>query len=148
VSTVRRARTRFVVTLVSLAVAGVTTVGCGSGTSTQADQPAGSDGALIGGDFTTLPKPDGAVPIADPTVEGRTTAQSFKVIASGVEEIAGFYELQLPEAGWQARSTPTAFRDTDWRGAWVRTDQTLEVSVSPYNGDGQDSSQLDLVLTG
>ena len=134
--------------LVCLTAAGVMTAACGSGTTIQeADQP-DRDGALVDGDFTGLPKPDGTVPITDPTVEGKTTTQSFKVIGSGVEEVAGFYEeVYLPDA-WQPRSTPTAFHDADWRGTWARGEQTLEVTVSPYNGDVTEDSQLDLVLTG
>lgn len=137
-----------VIALVSLAILGMTTAACGRGSDVQADEPAGRDGGLVAGGFEALPKPDGSEPLTDPTIEGTTTTQSFRVLGSFVEEILGFYKLELPKEGWKLLGLPTEVGDGDWQGRWVRADQTLEVSVSPEDVDDTTTSQLDLVLTG
>ncbi len=141
----RRFTTRFA--LLSLAVLAVSIAGCGRGASTEADQPTAPDGAFVAGEFAALPKPDGALPLADPAVDGRTTAQSFRVVGSGVEAIVGFYQVRLPMVGWEPRMPPAEVGDGDWQGVWDRGDQTLEVSVTAENDNATVTSQLDLVLT-
>ncbi len=134
-------------TILSLALLAMATVGCTGSPDTQAAEPASRDGSFVAGDFADIPTPEGVEPLTDPTVDGRTTAQSFKVVGSGVEEVLGFYSARLPAAGWELRNPPTAVGATDWRSWWVHGDETLEVSVSPYNGTDSVTTQLDLVLT-
>lgn len=138
-----------VLTLVSVVVLGVTTASCGGSAGSQPDQPASRDGDLVSGDFAGLPKPNGAFPLSDPSVDEKTITQSFKVVGSGPEQILGFLEVELPKAGWELRAPPTEVGDGDWQAFWIRDTETLEASVSPYNDNDTDTvtSQLDLVLT-
>jgi hypothetical protein len=134
-------------TILSLALLGMATAGCTGSADTHAAEPASPDGSFVAGNFADIPVPDGAQPLTDPTVDGRTTTQSFKVVGSGVEEVLGYYAGRLPQAGWALQNPPAAVGATDWRSRWVHGDETLEVSVSLYNGSDSVTTQLDLVLT-
>lgn len=143
---VPRKRLSAVVTLVLIVMLGIATSACGA-QSTEADQPGATDGVFVTGDFAVLPKPAGAVPVTGPTVDGRTTTQSFKVVGSTVEGVVAFYQTALPEAGWKPDSAPAEVGEGDWQAAWARGDQVLQVSASPYDPDDPVTSQLDLILT-
>ncbi len=95
----------------------------------------------------SLPRPAASVPLGDPVVTEKTTTQSFEVVGLGAQEVVEFYETELPMAGWKLRGVPAEVGDGDWRGVWVRNDETLQVSVSHESDNGTVISQLDLVLT-
>ncbi len=120
---------------------------CAGGSNGEGSRPAGQDAALVPDDFAALPRPEGALPFGDPTVDGATTAQSFQVTGSGPEQLLAFYENALGAAGWEPSAPAAEVGDGDWRGSWARDDETLTVSAGPATGVGGVSSQLDLVLT-
>jgi hypothetical protein len=132
----------------SVAALGLAAVGCGRADTSTPDQPASADGALVAGDFAALPKPDGAFPLGDPSVGGRTTVQSFKVPGSTPDEIFDYMDGRLQGDGWESAGGLTSVGDGDWQAFWIRQTETLEISLSPDTDDGGTvTTQLDLLLT-
>ncbi len=128
-----------------LFLAALAAVSCGE-TASSLDQPATRDSGVVPGAFAALPEPGAATPLGEPTVDGRTSAQSFRVEGLSVQEILGFYEVQLGQVGWIAARLPNQVGDGDWQGLWGRGNESLQLRVSPYGDDEPTTTQVDLVL--
>ena len=139
------ARMRGLVTLLAVVSLGMA-AGCGGGRRAEVYEPLGRGERFVAGDLASLPRPDGAVALADPTIAGRTMTQSFRVLGSSTDETFGFYELHLSELGWEPQSAAEKAGNDGWRGGWILDGRQLDITVSPYEGN-EANSQLDLVFT-
>lgn len=98
-------------------------------------QPVPGASTFEEGNFDQLPRFPGADAASEPAVERDVTSQSFTVATATPEQVIGFYDGELDEAGWRAVEEPQRLgAEETYRGVWREGDQELTVSATELSG--------------
>lgn len=121
------------------AVSFVLVAACGSDGGGETDaQPVPGDETFQEGNFDRLPRYPGADDVADPSVEGDVTSQSFDVRTALPRQVMAYFTDELAEAGWTVVDRPEQVGAArTHRGVWQKGGQRLVVSSteSPESED-------------